>query len=103
LGSATGTLGVAVGGGSGVLEGKDVGIGVSVDKICVTAGVTKPRVGVAVGGTLDGKLQADSTRTKASADNKTRILIVSLLYFKFDRLSVTYPSFALSKNFPSFE
>jgi hypothetical protein len=68
LGNATGTEGVEVAAGGAVFEGIGVRVGVSVDKGCVTVGITS--VGVAVG-TLEGRLQALIAKARTSMDNKT--------------------------------
>jgi hypothetical protein len=78
-GKATGTDGVDVFVGGGVLEGGNVSDGTAVVGAAVAAGVVAAAVGVSVG-MVDGRLQASSARTRASVDNKLRNFITSLLW-----------------------
>jgi hypothetical protein len=79
LGKATGTLGVEVLGGGGVLEGGRVSVGAAVMGAAVDDGVMAAAVGVSVA-TLEGKLQASIARTRTSVDNKLWDFITSLLW-----------------------
>jgi hypothetical protein len=78
-GDATGTDGVKVAVGGGVFDGRDVRVGAIVEVACVTEGVMRANVGVAVG-TFEGRLQASIARTRASMDNGLRDFITSLLW-----------------------
>ena len=78
LGKATGTLGVKVVVGGGVLDGSGVCVCATVGGTVVEEGVMGDTVGVSVG-TLDGRLQASIARTRARVDNKLRDFIASLL------------------------
>jgi len=66
--------------GGGVLDGKSVCVGVSVDMGCVTEGVINANVGVSVAA-LDGKLHASIAKTRASTNKKLWNFIAFLLYF----------------------
>ncbi len=81
LGNATGTVGVEVAVGGGVFDGTAVRVGAAVKGAWVAEGVTGESVGVCVGA-LDGKLQADRTKTRMKANRQTRDLI-SLLSICF--------------------
>jgi hypothetical protein len=63
--------------GGGVLDGKAVCVGGTVARDCVADGVIAPGVGVSVGA-LDGKLQADMAKMRATI-NKLRDFITLLL------------------------
>jgi hypothetical protein len=78
LGKATGTVGVDVAAGGGVLEGGSVNVGATVTGACVEEGVKAVTVGVSVG-RLDGRLQASIARTRTNVGNKLRDFIPSLL------------------------
>ena len=80
FGKATGTLGVDVNVGGGVLVGGGVCVGRSVGRGCVTVTDAEAcSVGVSVTGIVDGKLQASIAKTSTSTGNKDRGFIVSPL------------------------
>jgi hypothetical protein len=79
FGNATGTVGVEVVVGGGVLDGGSVNVGMIVDVVWVEEGVIAGAVGVSVG-RLDGRLQASIARTRARVDNKLRDFITFLLW-----------------------
>jgi hypothetical protein len=80
LGNATGTVGVEVSVGGGVLVGRDVCVGGGVFVGKATVGeADATNVGVSVTGTLDGRLQASMDRTSMNTGNKVRAFIVSPL------------------------
>jgi len=79
LGKATGTDGVDVVVGGGVLDGGTVCEGIGVPGTAVEEGVMATTVGVSVG-KVDGKLQASRARTRASVDHKLRDFIAFLLW-----------------------
>jgi hypothetical protein len=68
-GNATGTVGVEVVVGGGVLDGTEVDVGALVGKACVAEGATA-KVGVSVRGAFDGRLQADTAKIRVKASNK---------------------------------
>jgi hypothetical protein len=76
LGEATGTLGVELAVGGGVLEGTPVCEGAAVGEGCVADGVIASAVGVSVG-KLDGRLQASIARIRTIVNNKLRDFIAS--------------------------
>ena len=76
LGKATGTLGVEVVVGGGVLEGNAVCEGATVGDGCVEDGVISTAVGVSVG-KVDGRLQASMDMTRISVNNRLRDFIAS--------------------------
>src|SRR5512140_1255234 len=78
LGKATGTVGVEVEVGGGVLEGIGVSVGVLVDGDRVAEGVISDKVGGAVGA-LEGRLQAERTKRNTNSDNKN----FGLIHFSF--------------------
>jgi len=80
LGDATGTVGVVVDVGGGVLDGSNVCVGMSVDAGWVIDGVNIAKVGVSVAA-LEGRLQASIAKTRASTNKKLRDFIAFLLYF----------------------
>ena len=80
FGNATGTVGVEVNVGGGVLVGKGVCVGESVGSGCVTVGEADAcSVGVSVAGRFEGRLQASIAKMSTSAGNKVRDFIVSPL------------------------
>jgi hypothetical protein len=79
FGKATGTLGVEVVVGGGVLDGSGVCEGMLVAGTGVEEGVMATTVGVSVG-RLDGRLQASRARTRARVDNRLRDFIAFLLW-----------------------
>jgi hypothetical protein len=77
LGKATGTLGVKVRVGGGVLEGRAVCGGATVgDGCCVEVGVIAVTVGVSVG-RFEGKLQENRVMIRISINNMLRGFIAS--------------------------
>jgi hypothetical protein len=79
FGKATGTVGVEVNVGGGVLDGGSVNVGTVVDIAWVDEGVIAGAVGVSVG-KVDGRLQASIARTRPRVDNKLRDFIAFLLW-----------------------
>jgi hypothetical protein len=77
FGNATGTVGVEVVVGGAVVAGSAVCVSVGVASDWVADGVINPGVGVSVG-RLDGRLQADRAKTRATI-NKLRNFITLLL------------------------
>jgi hypothetical protein len=76
LGEATGTLGVELAVGGGVLDGRGDCVGATVGEGSVTDGVITATVGVSVG-RLEGRLQASIAMLRMSGNNKLRDFIAS--------------------------